>query len=164
LYLGELLIHLVMLNIVVREARVEDLPTLLIFEQGIISSERPYDETLISEHFHYYDLAARIQDTNTAVVVAEANGKVVGSGSAIIKKGNSYNSFKEFAFLGFMYVDLAYRGNGVNKVIIEKLIEWANEKGLKEIRLQVYDDNTPAVRAYEKVGFKKILTEMRLVK
>src|SRR5688500_6520278 len=103
--LANLLIYLVMLNIVVREAREEDLPTLLTFEQGIISSERPYDETLISEHFHYYDLLARIQDLNAAVVVAEVNHSVVGSGSAIIKKGNPYNSFKEYAFLGFMYID-----------------------------------------------------------
>jgi GNAT superfamily N-acetyltransferase len=153
-----------MLNIVIRDATPEDLPTLLIFEQGIISSERPYDETLTTDHFHYYDLAARIQDNNAVVVVAEQNGKVVGSGSAVIKKGSHYNSFQEYAFLGFMYVDDAYRGNGINKLIIEYLVDWANKKGLKEIRLQVYDDNIAAIKAYEKVGFKKILTEMRLVK
>jgi len=60
-----------------------------------------------------------------------------------------------------MYVEPVYRGQGVNKLIIEKLVEWSREKGLKEIRLQVYSDNLPAMRAYEKVGFKSILTEMR---
>jgi len=60
-----------------------------------------------------------------------------------------------------MYVEPVYRGQGVNKLIIEKLVEWSREKGLKEIRLQVYSDNLPALRAYEKVGFRKILTEMR---
>jgi len=54
------------------------------------------------------------------------------------------------------------RGRGVNKLIIDALVEWAAKKGLDEVRLQVYADNIPAVAAYEKVGFKKMLTEMRL--
>jgi GNAT superfamily N-acetyltransferase len=151
-------------NIQIRSATVKDLPTLLDFEQGIIFAERPFDETLVSEKFHYYDLAARIQDPNAAVVVAEINGKVIGGGSAIIKEGNPYNTFARYAFLGFMFVDPAYRGKGVNKLVIDRLVEWSDKKGLKEIRLQVYSDNLPAIKAYEKVGFKKILTEMRLTR
>jgi GNAT superfamily N-acetyltransferase len=151
-----------MSNIHIRKATLDDLPHLLKFEQGIISAERPFDETLVSEKFHYYDLAERIREADAEVVVAEVNGEVVGGGSAIIKEGKSYNTFTSYSFLGFMYVEPAYRGKGVNKLIIEKLVEWSHKKGLKEIRLQVYSDNIPAIRAYEKVGFKQILTEMRL--
>ena len=150
-----------MSNIHIRKATLEDLPYLLKFEQGIIAAERPFDETLVSEKFHYYDLAERIKEPDAEVLVAEVNGDVVGGGSAIIKEGKSFNTFARYSFLGFMYVEPAYRGRGVNKLIIKKLVEWSREKGLKEIRLQVYSDNLPALRAYEKVGFKKILTEMR---
>ena len=151
-----------MSSINIRKATLADLPVLLKFEQGIISSERPFDETLVSENFHYYDLAERIKDDEAEVVVAEVNGDIVGGGSAIIKEGKSFNTFTRYSFLGFMYVEPAYRGQGVNKLVIEKLVEWSHEKGLKEIRLQVYSDNLPAIKAYEKVVFKKILTEMRL--
>lgn len=151
-------------NIIVREARPGDLPTLLKFEQGIIRSERPYDETLTPDNFHYYDLAERLKDPAAAVIVAEIDGNVVGSGSAVIRDGKDYYAFKQYAFLGFMYVEQEYRGQGVNQLIIEKLIDWSHQKGLTEIRLQVYDDNVPAVKAYEKAGFKKILTEMRLTR
>lgn len=151
-----------MKNIHIRKATLADLPSLLKFEQGIITTERPFDETLLAGHFHYYDLAERIKDDNAEVLVAEAEGNVVGGGSAIIKDGKPYNVFSRYSFLGFMYVEPAYRGQGVNKLIIEKLIEWSHAKGLREIRLQVYSDNLAAIRAYEKVGFKKILTEMRL--
>ena len=153
-----------MSDIHIRKASLEDLPYLLKFEQGIIAAERPFDETLVSGNFHYYDLAERIKDPDAEVVVAEVDGEIVGGGSAIIKDGKTYNTFDQYSFLGFMYVEPAYRGQGVNKLIIEKLVEWSHEKGLKEIRLQVYSDNLPAIRAYEKVGFKKILTEMRFTK
>ena len=55
-----------------------------------------------------------------------------------------------------------YRGRGVNTKIIEKLKQWSFSKGLKEIRLTVYEDNHNAIKAYEKVGFKKHIIEMRL--
>jgi RimJ/RimL family protein N-acetyltransferase len=32
---------------------------------------------------------------------------------------------------------------------------------LTEVRLQVYTENNAAIRAYEKAGFKQIMTEMR---
>lgn len=149
-------------SIQIRPATLEDLSAILRFEQGIIATERPFDPTLLSGEFHYYDLAARIKDPEAEVVVADDEGKVVASGSAIIKEGKPYNAFKQYAFLGFMYVQPNYRGQGLNRLIIEKLVEWSHQKGIKEIRLQVYSENLPAIKAYEKVGFKKILTEMRI--
>jgi GNAT superfamily N-acetyltransferase len=149
-------------NLKIRPATPDDLPTILNFEQGIIEAERPFDPTLLEGKFHYYDLGARIADPDAAVVVAEYNGKLIAGGSAVIKQGNPYNIFKDYAFLGFMFVEPEYRGMGVNRLIIEALVDWSHQRGLKEIRLHVYSDNLQAIRAYEKVGFKKILTEMRL--
>ncbi len=146
----------------IRAARLEDLDTLLKFEQGIIEAERPFDVTLKTEHFHYYDLKAMLNQNDCAIVVAEENGQLVGSGSVRILKGKNYNNYTSYAFLGFMYVDPAYRGRGVNSLIIDALKEWTKNKGLSEIRLQVYSENSSAIKAYEKVGFRPILTEMRL--
>jgi GNAT superfamily N-acetyltransferase len=150
-------------SIQIRSATLADLPTLLKFEQGIITTERPFDPTLLPGEFHYYDLAARIKDPEAEVVIAEDNGKILAAGSAIIKEGNTYNTFRNYAFLGFMFVEPDYRGKGLNRLIIDRLVEWSHQKGLTEIRLHVYSDNLNAIHAYEKVGFKKILTEMRIV-
>lgn len=146
----------------IRKARSEDLDTLLKFEQGIIEAERPFDSTMKTEHFHYYDLKAMLNADDCAVVVAEENGQLVGSGSARVLAGKHYNEYTSYAFLGFMYVDPAFRGRGVNGLIIDALREWAKNKGLSEIRLQVYSENSSAIKAYEKVGFRPVLTEMRL--
>jgi GNAT superfamily N-acetyltransferase len=149
-------------EITIREAVIDDLPILLKFEQGIVTAERPFDPTLKPEKFHYYDLASRIVDPDAAVVVACNGNNVVGSGSAIVKEGNNYNTYSQYAFLGFMFVEPTHRGQGINSMIIDHLVAWSRARGLQEIRLHVYDENATAIRAYERVGFRKILTEMRL--
>ncbi|MCE7066617.1 GNAT family N-acetyltransferase [Dyadobacter sp. CY326] len=149
-------------NIVIREAVPQDLPTLLDFEQQLISAERPLDVTMRTQHFHYYDIGKMITDPEAAVVVAELDGRLIASGHAVIREAKAYNRFDKYAFLGFQFTVPDQRGKGVNQLILNALVEWAKLKQLDEVRLQVYDENVPAVAAYEKVGFKKILTEMRL--
>jgi ribosomal protein S18 acetylase RimI-like enzyme len=147
----------------IRKATIEDLPILLQFEQGIISTERPFDSTLIPGAINYYNLAAFITSPDVQVLVAEIDGTIAGSGYARIKKNpETYYDFEKYAYLGFMYVLPAYRGLGANQAIIEELKKWAIEQGLAEIRLEVYSDNTGAIKAYEKAGFEKRMIEMRI--
>jgi GNAT superfamily N-acetyltransferase len=146
----------------IRAARIEELPVLLDFEQRIITAERPFDETLLPGDFNYYDLRKMIESEEAEVVVAEIDGQLVGSGHARILPAKPYNQFDKYAFLGFMYVVPEHRGKGINRLIIKRLVEWSKEKGLPEVRLQVYSENESALSAYEKVGFKKHLIEMRL--
>jgi GNAT superfamily N-acetyltransferase len=61
-----------------------------------------------------------------------------------------------------MYVEPEYRGFGINKLIIENLIDWSKEQGVFDLYLDVYDGNHAAIRAYEKVGFIKSLVEMKI--
>ena len=149
-------------SVVIRAAVPEDLPVLLAFEQGVIEAERPMDATLRQGPLRYYDLEALIQDPESRVVVAELGGKVVASGFGLVKEARHYLDHDRYAYLGFMYTDPGSRGMGINAQIVGALKGWALDRGLKEIRLTVYADNLPAIRAYEKVGFKKHLLEMRL--
>ena len=149
-------------NIHIRKAIVADLPVLLAFEQAIITAERPYDVTIKEGTFHYYDIADLIASPHAEVLVAEYDGQVIGSGHARIREAKPYLLFPQYAYLGFMYVDPAHRGKGVNKLIVEGLKAWAAAQGMVEVRLDVYAENEAAVRAYEKAGFQQLLVEMRL--
>lgn len=149
-------------EIIIRTATLNDLETLLRFEQGIIATERPFDPTLKKDPISYYDLAALITSAEAAVIVAEVNSEIVGSGYALIKASKPYEDHGRYAYLGFMFVEDHFRGRGINKKIIGGLTAWAVEQGLKEIRLEVYSGNTNAVKAYEKVGFKAHMLEMRM--
>ncbi|WP_067038212.1 GNAT family N-acetyltransferase [Allomuricauda sp. CP2A] len=149
-------------EITIRKATLDDLPILLNFEQEIIKAERPFDVTIKEDPISYYDLKQMVLDEDACVLVAESEGKVVASGYAISKRARHYLDHEYYAYLGFMYTDPAYRGKGINAMIVEALKNWSTEKGLQEIRLTVYSDNLPAIKAYEKVGFKKHIIEMRL--
>ncbi len=150
-------------TMITREATEQDLKILLEFEQGIVTAERPFNSTLIEGEIHYYDLKHLIQSQDATVIVAEENNEIIASGYALIKKAEKdYYQFKEYAYLGFMYVKPEYRGKGINKVITDELIFWSKSRGINEVRLDVYAQNESAVKAYEKAGFEPHLLTMRL--
>jgi GNAT superfamily N-acetyltransferase len=151
-----------MKNILIRTASETDLEILLAFERGIIAAERPFDSTLKEGEIHYYDLGQLIVRPDAEVIVAEIDHEVVGSGYALIRQAQDYLQHSHYAYLGFMYVKPEHRGKGINRLILESLKQWALSQGIKEIRLEVYEDNVMARKAYEKAGFKGNLLEMRL--
>ena len=146
----------------IRKAIEADIDSLLSFEKGIIATERPFDNTLKEGDIHYYDLLGLIRSEKAEVLVAVVNNEIVGSGYAKIKAAEPYQKYTAYAYLGFMYVKPALRGQGTNKKILTGLIDWAKSQNLTEVRLEVYDQNTIAKNAYLKAGFKPNLLEMRL--
>lgn len=149
-------------NITIRKALPTDLKRLLEFEQGIITAERPFDPTLKKEKIHYYDIEQMILDSHIEVLVAETDSGIIGSGYARIETAKPYLNHENYAYLGFMYTDPNHRGKGVNSRIIEALKDWCRSKNIFELRLDVYNENIAAMKAYEKVGFKKHLLNMRM--
>jgi len=151
-----------MIEIKIRKVSLIDLEQLLAFEQDLIKAERPFDPTLKPDPVNYYDLKAMLTAANIEVVVAEVDNKIIASGYARIEKSKPFLKHTDYAYLGFMYVLPEYRGQGINKRIIDVLKNWAASQNISEFRLEVYYDNTSAIKAYEKFGFKKHMLEMRL--
>ena len=151
-----------MTDIIIREATLDDLTVLLEFEQGIITAERPFDPTLKKEEINYYSIRDMILASDVHVVVAESQNKLIGSGYARIEKAKPYLDHENYAYLGFMYVDPAYRSQGINGRIIDALKKWSFEKNITELRLQVYDENISAIKAYTRAGFSRHLLIMRM--
>ena len=151
-----------MSEIIVRTAQPADLEALLACEQGIVAYERQFDDTLREGEIHYYDLKAMILADNVEVVVATLDNQVVGSGYARIEEAKDYQKYTRFAYLGCMFVPMEHRGKGINSLVLDALKAWCRSKGITEIRLEVYTHNQQAIKAYEKAGFKPILTWMRM--
>ena len=80
---------------------------------------------------------------------------------ARIDKSKPFLKHSHHAYLGFMYVVPEYRGQGINKRIINALKNWAAIQNITEFSLEVYYDNISAIKAYEKIGFSRYILEMR---
>lgn len=148
--------------ITIRKAIIEDLPVLFEFEQGVLRTERPMDETLKLKNTYYYDIPNLIEDSSVEFVVAEINDIIAGCGYARIKKARDCFQFDQFSYLGFMFTKEDYRGRGVNKKIMNYLYDWSFSKGINEVRLEVYPTNFPAIKAYEKSGMTCSMQTMRI--
>ena len=150
------------MELIVREATLDDVPVLKRFEQGLIRAERPMDPTIQDGAISYYDVSDFILSDDAALYVVEKEGRIVASGYVKIKPDRHYLKHQHQGYMGFMYVPDEERGQGYNRMIIEALSAWCRKRNIFEARLDVYDCNLSAIKAYEKAGFKPHLLTMRM--
>jgi ribosomal protein S18 acetylase RimI-like enzyme len=151
-----------MSTITIRFPNLKDLETLLTFEQGVVAAEKPLDTFLGTGKLTYYDIPELITDENTHFIVAVSNEELVGSGYIKIENSNSYHKNSKHGYIGFIFVKPSFRGKKISSLILESLKNWAKEKDLKELRLDVYSNNYNAIKSYDSFGFTKSLVNMRI--
>lgn len=149
-------------TVIIRKAALADTKKLLKLEQGLIESMRFFDQNLKDEKTSFYHFETLLIDNNVQLMVAEHKGELVGSGYARITASASYEKNDYFAYLGFMYVVAEHRGKGINKKILNALINWCKSKKITEIRLDVFQKNQAAIQAYEKIGFSQNSIKMTM--
>ncbi len=87
------------------------------------------------------------------VIVAETNGEMVGWGSL-----NVFNPREAYRFVAdfSVYVERTWRGRGVGRVLLEKLIELARAHGFHKMVLSAFPFNADGMALYEKLGFRTV--------
>ncbi len=145
-----------------REATINDLENLLTLEQEVIKAEQPFNSAIKKSKTHYYDLKKIISDNKTYLLVVQKGSDIIATGYAQIRNSKESLQHDRHSYLGFMFTATEYRGMGINKKIIDLLIKWSKSQEVNDFYLDVYSQNTAAIRAYEKSGFKPCLLEMKL--
>ena len=110
-----------------------------------------------------YDLEHMLASDNFALLVGEIGKQIVACGYARLDKSAAHFQSEFNVYMGFMYVVPEQRGKGLSGQLMQALMEWGKEQGATEARLDVYASNEPAIRAYEKAGFKSMLLNMRKI-
>ncbi len=88
------------------------------------------------------------------VIVAETpHGEVVGWGSL-----NVFNAREAYRFVAdfSVYVERSYRGKGVGRVLLARLIELGREHGFHKLVLSAFPFNTGGIALYERMGFRTV--------
>lgn len=87
----------------------------------------------------------------TLFLVVKADDKLVGFTRC---EGNKLSRFRHKAEFGIC-IEKEYWGYGIGKVLLENVLMWADDIGIKKISLNVVETNTKAINLYKKYGFSE---------
>jgi len=86
---------------------------------------------------------------NLPTFVAVQDGQDAGVIRSVMDPGQP-----DTAHLISMWVAPEARGHGIGGALVDAVADWARSQGLKQLVLDVIEDNEPAIALYRRKGFK----------
>jgi ribosomal-protein-alanine acetyltransferase len=104
------------------------------------------------EAFTKQEIAYLLTDYNAIGLAARINSEIVGFaiGRIDVARGTPYGHILTIEALPF------HRRKGIAEKLLNDLEALFKEKGAKESRLEVREDNAAAISLYEKLGYKRV--------
>jgi ribosomal protein S18 acetylase RimI-like enzyme len=150
----------------VRRATHADLPRIGRLGALLVEEHHAFDERrfLAAKNRTPADYAsfmsARIDDPDTAVLVADDNGDVIGYSYASIE-GFDYMALRgPAAVLQDIIVDPEFRGHGVGRLLLAATLADLKSRGAPRVVLTTAEGNEAAHRLFADVGFRRTMIEM----
>ncbi len=107
-------------------------------------------------------LADRVDDTHTGIFVAEANGKLVGFILGVVADMiPEMFEQKTGGFLADIFVAEEYRQQGVGRQLVEALIGWFRNRGVRHVEWYVAAENDIGRAFWQSIGGKDVMIRMR---
>ena len=133
------------MNITIRRAVKEDCPRLMELVQELADYEKaPEEVTVTLDHFIESGFGS---SPVWWAFVAEAEGIIHGFALYYIR----YSTWKgQAVYLEDFIVTNELRGRGTGKLLFDRIIQEAKDKGIKRVVWQVLDWNEPAINFYKK--------------
>jgi ribosomal protein S18 acetylase RimI-like enzyme len=91
-----------------------------------------------------------------AMFVAVTAARIVGVVRCIDHRGHRLLRPPRFALISTVYVEPAFRRQGVLRSLMDAAMAWSRERGLTEMRLQNAVDNPLALAAWDALGFRVV--------
>jgi ribosomal protein S18 acetylase RimI-like enzyme len=135
--------------------------------------ERPLDPPFVCTDYNFdekelRDIGRRLKAGDGLWLVAETNGKAppapIGASppqAGGTKEGRlvgmvdvQRQAWREAAWMWNIAIDRAYRGQGLGRELMGRVMEWGRRQGLRAIILETQTNNWPACRFYQHLGFQ----------
>lgn len=148
----------------IRKARPSDLRSLarlacdLDRSQGSIAPELKIRVPTIREKTLV--LAGTLKKSNVRVLVAEAEGALIGYALGTVDKPIHFR-YRRLGTLQACYVEARQRRGGVGKALVDAVLEWFRDKGVRAVDLGVLHSNG-AFRFWRKLGFREYYLKLRM--
>ena len=133
------------MNIIIREALKEDCKRMMELVHELAVYEKAAEEVTVS--FDHFVESGFGKNPVWWAHVAEVDGKVAGFALCYTR----YSTWKgQRLYLEDLLVTEKLRGNGIGKLLFDRLIEECKEKKYSGMMWQVLDWNEPAIHFYKK--------------
>lgn len=126
-----------MTDVLIRVMTAADMPAVLAIEYESYSV--PWSEATFR---------GLLRRRDAEMIVAEAGGVIIGY--AI------FWTVLDQSELGNVAVTRAWRGQGIGQQLVDDVLRRADQRGVREIFLEVRPSNTSARRLYERLGFTQV--------
>jgi len=115
----------------------------------------------VTDRYDYW-LTQRAADPSSVVLVAEHEGKLVAFLLAATEKEIPIYKLPQYGFIHDLWVDEAYRHEGIARQMVTLAIERFQQMGLTQVRLDTATGNDPARELFAACGFRPCNVEMLL--
>lgn len=106
------------------------------------------EESVFAHPWSLESLKNLMEDENSVAFVAVDNEVICGYCGV--------NTILEEGYITNVAVLENYRNQGIGRMLVNALLDFAKEKSLAFLTLEVRKSNTPAINLYSKNGFEKV--------
>ena len=144
-----------------RLAMREDLPDIvrMLTDDELGSQRERCEEPLPESYYAAFEQINR--DPNHQLIVAEMDGKVIGTLHLMFLPSISYQGGLR-AQVESVRVDRGYQNLGIGTAMMRWTIERSQERGARIMQLTTHKSRQDAQRFYERLGFQKSHLGMKL--
>lgn len=143
----------------IRRAAESDIDTInkLLYEVHKVHSDvRPDLFKPGAKKYNDNELKMIISDDSRPIFVAEKCGNILGYAFCIHQQYINNNNMTDVKtlYIDDLCVDEAARNNHIGSLLYEYVLDYAKKNGYYNVTLNVWADNTNAVKFYEKLGLR----------
>lgn len=143
-------------NVIIREANINDLESILLLSDALTLADLPFDKKVKVDWAHskegkkYYE--GIITKKDGICFVAVVDEKIVGYETAGKMETASFRKVT-IGEITNIYVLEGFRSQGIGKMLMNKFVEWAKEMGFDKVSVNVFALNEKAINFYKREGF-----------
>jgi ribosomal protein S18 acetylase RimI-like enzyme len=125
--------------------------------------ERPFDTPFVCSDFDFdleerQRIARRLETGDGLWLVAETLSRAANQPPSVPRLIGMLDvgreAWRDAGFVWNIAVDRAYRGQGLGRRLMERVVEWGRRRGLRAIILETQTNNWDACRFYQRFGFQ----------
>jgi ribosomal protein S18 acetylase RimI-like enzyme len=105
-------------------------------------------------------LGSQLDQPDVAVLVAEADGAVIGYAYADVEETDYMSLRGPAGVLHDIIVDPEYRGRGVGRMLLDGTLAFLRSRGAPRVVLSTAARNVAAQRVFASAGFRQTMVEM----